>query len=528
MTRTFAWLGWSFFFLMAFTSTVEAQVPKVGNDYYEDSSDLGFKLKVPKGWDFVPPQPGEQTEIGRYAPENNSGVYIGGSTHALQGWLLKFDRSEADDEEEEEGIRRFRGGAEDLEGWLDNLSGNWVEVERKEYNVSKIPCIERHYMTEVGSGGNEGEKGMFTAQFALSDELDVVMCYVGNGDKKKWKKYVTAYRKMAKSLKRVEIEAVEVDTGGSLRSRKRARLQMEVAKNPGWELYETANYFVISNNDDSEFLDELMERLESIRLVYEETYPPEDAIAMYERAVAAAAEEKKNDDNPFRTRAVAEADPIEMSRLSVVRVCKDSDQYMAYGGPGGSAGYWSSSDEELVIYDDQKGGGRRNTWAVLNHEAFHQYIFYFYGSIAPHSWYNEGTGDFYSGYQIKNGRFRLKKFDWRTGTITGMIRAKTDDNDSYAPLEDMVRMTQGEYYGGNKFGLGGGQMYAQGWSFIYFMRTGKDNCRDWNDSWDGILDTYLETLLFERDLEKAVDVAFADVDWEELTSVWAEYTLRGK
>jgi hypothetical protein len=58
---------------------------------------------------------------------------------------------------------------------------------------------------------------------------------------------------------------------------------------------------------------------------------------------------------------------------------------MSYGGPGGSAGYWNWGTQELVFFDDKGGDGRNDTWLVLNHEAFHQFIFYFYGNISPHS-----------------------------------------------------------------------------------------------------------------------------------------------
>jgi hypothetical protein len=197
----------------------------------------------------------------------------------------------------------------------------------------------------------------------------------------------------------------------------------------------------------------------------------------------------------------------------VVRVCKDSAEYHSYGGPGGSAGYWSPGQRELVIYDDKAVGGRGDTWATLNHEAFHQYIFYFFGSLTPHYWYNEGTGDFYSGYEYKNKRFTLKPFDWREPLIKEEIRKKT-----YTPLKEFVRFDRSKYYGERI-----GENYAQGWSLVYFLRTGKRNARCWNDAWDTILDTYLRVLVETDDLDKAVDAAFEGVDWDELEECWKAY-----
>lgn len=40
-------------------------------------------------------------------------------------------------------------------------------------------------------------------------------------------------------------------------------------------------------------------------------------------------------------------------RPLVVRICKDADQYAAYGGPGGSSGYVDATAPEIVFYEDE-------------------------------------------------------------------------------------------------------------------------------------------------------------------------------
>ncbi len=532
-----AWLAAAAVAVSLLAPPASAQVPKMGTKYYEDNIDLGFKIKMPKGWEFIPPQPGETTLIGKYVPKLRVGVSIDPQNSiALESWLLKFDRrsgGSSTEIEDQDGnkIEIGSSGAEDVTEWIgQRLRGKYTETAEKEHTVSKVRMVERQYSRSLGSGA----VGLYAATFMLHPDCEVAVVFIGNGGKKKWRKYESVFRKLAKSFKPVEIERLEVSTDSSFRGRKRAKLQAEVAKNPGWELYETDNYFVISNTSDAQFLKELLLRLEAIREIYEETYPPEQAIEMYERAQAAEAAEKEKkkaeegeeaDEEP--TYVDQGGDPIERSRCCVVRVCKDQSQYHGYGGPGGSAGYWNFMDEELVIYDDQASGGRRNTWATLNHEAFHQYIFYFYGNISPHIWYNEGSGDFYSGYQLKSGKFKLKPFDWRQRLIQQMIRDHTEEDPGYVPLEELVRWTKAQYYGTNDYGFSGGYMYAQGWSYMYFLRQGiKGKVRGWNDDWDSILDVYLETLLMERDLDKAIDAAFAGVDFEEMTDCWVNYTLK--
>jgi len=87
-----------------------------------------------------------------------------------------------------------------------------------------------------------------------------------------------------------------------------------------------------------------------------------------------------------------------------------------------------------------------------------------------------------------------------------------------------VRWTQSQYYGSNQYDIPGYRVYAQGWSLIWFLRTGaKNKARGWNPAWNSILDTYLQTLAETGDLDKAVDKAFEGVDWQALEDSWKGY-----
>jgi hypothetical protein len=525
---------------------VFAQAPKLGN-FYKDSVEFGFRVKMPKGWAFTPPQPGENNLIGKYTPPFNSYINISPETVLwLEAYLLKFDSRQETDEDgevttDEDGnvvieIDMNRGSA-DLESWIDRrMRGSGFRVkETKDIKIRKVEATQTLFV-----GQKSGvDFHVYTMVYHLEPKLDVALVFNGPADKKKWRKYEMAFNKMAKSFGRIDLKELAFsetkEDDSPARSQKRGELEAECAKNPGWELYETKNYFVITDNDDRQFMKELMDRLEAIREVYEELYPWKEAERL--RLVAANARKKKAEEEgedpeaeekikvkiKGQGRTSTNISSRELSRCSVVRIFKNKTQYHEYGGPGGSAGYWASFHEELVIYDDKSGGGRRDTWAVLNHEAFHQYIFYLYGSLSPHSWYNEGTGDYFSGYKYKHKRFKLKPFEWRVETIKTAIKAN-----KHVPLKDLVRFSQREYYGNNKFGVGGGQNYAQGWSLIYFLRTGKGKAPNWNNNWNKILDIYFATLASTEDLDAAVDAAFAGVDWNALEESWKSYTLKGK
>jgi len=529
-----------------------AQAPKVF-DWYEDANDLGFKIKIPKDWQFIPPQPGDKNLIGKYDPEQSGkGILLkNGQYWGYHVWLVKFDRRKppGDGAVNKDEQRIEIPALRDIEGFLKGgeigLPGSWKKNAKEggPLSIAGVEATSSIYDLTL----HETPLRLYVAHFKLGPDLEVALLANGPGDEKKWSKFEGPFQTMGKSFKRLALESAAVadaKPGDSpLRSRKRAELSAIVRSQPGWNLFETPNYFILSNNTDKEFMDEMMVRIEAIRKSYEETYPPDKVIELKKQRDANLAKKKAEDaaagkpaegeeeaeqepaeEEAGRT-AAKSADPMEESRCSVVRVVNNADQYQSYGGPRGSAGYWSSYHKELVIYDDQAIGGRKNTWATMNHEAFHQYIYYFFGNLAPHSWYNEGTGDFYAGYQLKNSRFELKPFDWRVQTIKGALREAGDGKQTYIPLKELVRYTQAEYYGKNKYDIDGGENYAQGWSFVWFLRTGPKNARGWNPAWTPILDTYLRVLVLTDDLDQAVDQAFAGIDFDQLEKAWIDYTL---
>jgi hypothetical protein len=179
--------------------------------------------------------------------------------------------------------------------------------------------------------------------------------------------------------------------------------------------------------------------------------------------------------------------------ISLVRVCGDKNEYWAYGGPRGTGGYWNARDEELVFFDeDESRQPDDNTISVLYHEAFHQYVFYAAGRIAPHSWFNEGYGDFFAGARYKDGKFRIEPFAWRLPTLQralGLVEPPSGETTvSPIPLDRLVGMTRSEYYRTPALA------YAQGWSLVYFLREIVPTNPEWQAKWGRILETYYRTL----------------------------------
>jgi hypothetical protein len=266
-----------------------------------------------------------------------------------------------------------------------------------------------------------------------------------------WKKYSQGVYSSIRTLDFLEgtdVAAARKDLEDALAGKtgdERWLAEIKKKVGPGWAYFQTKNYLLVYDQAvKPDRVKTIAVQIEAIRKdVYEVLFPP---------------------DRP-------------VTAISVVRICKDKVQYMSYGGPPSSAGYWMWEAQELVFYEDV--GAKKDSLRVLNHEAFHQFIFYSVGSIAPHDWFNEGHGDFFAGFNFNsNGKFVPARFAWRQGEIKGAIGTK-----KYIPLQIFLQYTHEQYYGPLM-----GQNYAQGWSVIWFLRTQQ------NPEWKGLLETYFTTL----------------------------------
>ena len=329
-----------------------------------------------------------------------------------------------------------------------------------------------------GWQGEKDEELHVTLAQYTREKTSIVLYMTCGG--KMGKAYASRFKQIAKSFmwhddKAKDVEQIDDLEGVNITAKKRSQIESGIVA--GWDVIVSPkkNYIIIYNTKNGKnhlLAKEIAKRIEAIReQVYEVQFPP--------------------------------AKPI--TTVCIVRVCKDRQEYHQYGGPGGSAGYWSSGDEELVFYDASASDKPDDdTLSVLYHEAFHQYIHYSVGNVAPHSWFNEGHGDYYAGAKYSGGKFTIGPFAWRVGTVKGAIvegpRTCTEEDDGqggkhtkwgdkgYTPLQHLVRFSQGEYYSYP------GVSYAQGWALIYFLREIVPKNRKYREKWGHILDTYFDVL----------------------------------
>ncbi|MEZ6009563.1 MAG: hypothetical protein R3F05_17625 [Planctomycetota bacterium] len=498
--------------LLAGGGRAEAGAPPLSETYRDRAHK--FSLKMFKGFERVPLQPGEEENRGmvvRFADPKSKGQARG--TYDVEVEVVKIDTVEGGvgggvttgggNEGLPDGlppeIARALRGYRPKSAWdatiVHALSVSGVEDDEMNElkddpdkkidskDKPKIPGVLYKIERSVPSRfGDQISLFMVLAVFAKDNvEYGVYMTCGG----KLRKSYESSFERIAKSFmwfdkKAEDIESRDCLDGVNISAKRRREIERGLVK--GWDVVVSPkkNYVIVynTNNGKNKLLAKIIaERIEAIReQVYEVQFPP--------------------------------SEPIEA--VSIVRICKDRREYMSYGAPGGSAGYWSSGDEELVFYDASPSKKPDDdTLAVLYHEAFHQYIYYSVGNVAPHSWFNEGHGDYYAGAKYKGGKFKIEPFDWRVGTIKGAIvtgqrkvvkeengRRQYDGNGGYTPLPDFVRFTQGEYYSYP------GICYAQGWSLIYFLREIVPKNKKYNEKWGHILQVYFDTLKGEVKLDK--------------------------
>ena len=263
-------------------------------------------------------------------------------------------------------------------------------------------------------------------------------------------------------LERIERVAEKViDVSGLDFDSQMAWAEQEASKTEGWRAIGTKSkrFVLLVHNDDERFLKTRIKRLEVSRDLYEKDFPP----------------------------------PPTFDAVSVVRVCKDAEEFQSFGGVGGgTAGYFSPSSAELVLYD-AKDFDRNFTFAVASHEAFHQYCHFLFNESEVHRWFDEGHGDYYGGMKVQGKRGKITPkmpsgLD-RVSVIREMVR-----NETYKPVWDHINFSHREW---QTQGPSNVSCYAQSWSIIYMLRQGmlgKLGKSFWEDEWENIVPNYVSTL----------------------------------
>jgi hypothetical protein len=474
-------------------------LPVAAQTRNETHSPLGVSLAVPRKYAPMPVQPTETCVQLRYlGAENGQGL-------RPDLYLIAFERgSDPEPLPEPPPLNT-------LERFLAQRMKPWAIAESREEKPVDGWSVHEHRLERVLEGQTQQAAGLatnfpWTARAIERRSGTKSWIVLGFCDVDDVEQELKAWRAVAARLKFFEPTAAAEEKkwsryyqfhpefrNGALRTRLRARLL------DGWKWEDTANFVFLTSSDKAQLMRDLTKKLEGIRKHYAALFPP-----------------------------VAEIEAV-----STVRVCKDREEYLEYGGSARSAGYWNWAAAELVFFEN----GKEDTRIVLYHEAFHQYVYHAVGEVNPHPWFNEGYGDYFSGaeFNTHGDVVRIRANPWRVEAIKFFL--------GRCPRwKELLRLEQAEFMAQAEL------LYPMSWSIVYFLEESRE--AEARADWAAILPRYYVTLkgafTAERERlaregraedpaalqaaskgarEAAVLAAFEGLDLDELEQAWRSFVV---
>lgn len=265
----------------------------------------------------------------------------------------------------------------------------------------------------------------------------------------------------------------------------RRRIINNVKNMKDWWYNETDNYLIISNLKTRKELSFLQTQIEDCRRVFEKAFPLKR----------------------------------KLNAVSVVKVFKDRDDYVNYVGQlfAWTGGIWLTSRNELVISPSFYKSRRRNRDAiglVLNHEGFHQYIYYALGGKMTSPWFNEGNATYFEGIEL--GRGKGLNFKVETGRRLNRMQSLLPRTGEL--LAQMLRMNYKQFYAKQQRDIN----YPFAWGLSYFLHNGCNVLRKKNN-YRQIMPKYYQAMVDGYSAEEATELAWQDVDVKEFISDFSKF-----
>lgn len=268
-----------------------------------------------------------------------------------------------------------------------------------------------------------------------------------------------------------------------------------IANLDGWDYFTSPNYICLfswapdkkeKRKPSTDFAKEIVGKLEVMRELYAKEFPPHDKMVQL---------------------------------YSILRICYNYADFHKYSdAPFGVVGFFSPATKELVIFDDKDryfGNKYETIYSTAMHEGWHQYGHTYYGEKAElHRWFDEGTGDYFGAWSKKGNAWNYEVDKGRYQSIRAQVARKT-----FISPRDLVTWERSKFYGPRA-----ADHYAQAYSMIDFMKRGASVLgKKFDPKWGTILDTYRSEVLESKDAKKAVEKAFAGVDWDAFDAAWLEW-----
>lgn len=269
---------------------------------------------------------------------------------------------------------------------------------------------------------------------------------------------------------RTELLGVGFGRSPGARARLWAQLQEHVGDVHGWHLAQSGHYFFLSSVADEGFRSELLDRAEEVRVEVRALFPHPDG------------------------------DPIDFDLpLPLIRICKEVEQYSAYGGPAGSCAYWSPVAREMVGYDAARTGGRAATWHALQGVLFNAYFDEIHGTarrIGP--WFEIGFQLWFAGLE-RTPEGYAPRLEAR---VREVLLARLRDN-ALVPLADVLAAPKAAFAQDEL-------LRAEAAGLVWFLLRGQERDAHGRGRWETLLPRYYEAWRAGTDETRARELAFGD------------------
>lgn len=258
----------------------------------------------------------------------------------------------------------------------------------------------------------------------------------------------------------------------------RERVIYNIKNLKGWWYVETENFIMVGNIKNKKTIRELHEGLEKSRNVFSTIFPIKEPL----------------------------------QAVSVAKMFTTRNEYVGYVGNEyqWTGGLWMSDKKELVVSPMDWGSTseRRDMMVnVIQHEGFHQYLYFATGGQSNATWFNEGNATFFEGIEFKGKR----------AVINETIRLETAKKlVPSADIAGLIKMTQKQYYSNPD------RNYPLGYALMFFLHKGAPVMKKKN-TYSEIPSKYYEAVIETKDPQKATTIAWKDVDMDEFTKDFREF-----
>ncbi len=268
------------------------------------------------------------------------------------------------------------------------------------------------------------------------------------------------------------------------RIERRAQLQREVALNPGWGLYESEHYFILSQLHDPVLIEELKLRADAERSLLAQEFPGTDGSTL--------------------------------PTLAVIRVFGSELGYHEYGGAQGSTAFYAALLKEAVIYFDVHDTQSHDRWSGLQHILVHEYLSdsLQLGETPP--WMLYGIAELYAGMQLSGTELVMPEQDER-------LRGRALNTMQRIPLADLMGFNMREFRGANRQGASAYTCVLHAWSLAYFLRVGSEQSPYWSAEWSRLLSHGVEAAqnaTGDQQRSAAIEASYAKLDLAALEAAW--------